>query len=137
MTYDAIIIGAGQAGPALAGRMNQEGMKAAIIERKLIGGTCVNVGCIPTKTLVGSARIAYMARQAHEFGIDIKGPITTDMKAVKKRKNEITSASSSGVTNWLEGMENVDLIRGHASFHDSHSIAVNNDILKAEKFIST
>jgi pyruvate/2-oxoglutarate dehydrogenase complex dihydrolipoamide dehydrogenase (E3) component len=133
MTYDAIIIGTGQAGPALAGRMNQEGMKVAIIERKLIGGTCVNNGCIPTKTLVGSARVAYIARQAHEFGIEIQGSITTDMKAVKKRKDEIASASNIGVTSWLEGMENVDLIPGHASFHDVHSVSVNNEILKAER----
>ena len=66
--YDAIIIGTGQSGPPLAGRMNQEGLKTAIVERKLLGGTCVNVGCIPTKTLVGSARVVYLARQAKRFG---------------------------------------------------------------------
>ena len=73
--YNAIIIGTGQSGPALAGRLNREGLKTAIIERKLVGGTCVNVGCIPTKTLVGSARVAYMAREADRFGVSIKGKI--------------------------------------------------------------
>ena len=81
--YDAIVIGTGQAGPALAGRLNREGLRTAIVERKLVGGTCVNVGCIPTKTLVGSARAAYMARQAGEFGVVVDGPVRVDMQRVK------------------------------------------------------
>ena len=96
--YDAIIIGTGQSGPALAGRLNKEGLKTAIIERKLVGGTCVNVGCTPTKTLVGSARIMYLARQAASFGISIGGEISADMKRVKARKDEIAGASNQGVT---------------------------------------
>ena len=132
--YDAIVIGTGQAGPALAGRMNQEGMKVAIIERKLVGGTCVNVGCIPTKTLVGSARVAYLARQSGEFGVDIQGPINVDMAKVKTRKDEIAGASNVGVTSWLEGMENVDLIRGHARFVDAHTIEVNDNCIAADRF---
>ena len=132
--YDAIVIGTGQAGPALAGRMNQEGMKVAIIERKLVGGTCVNVGCIPTKTLVGSARIAYFARQAGEFGIDIQGPISVNMAKVKARKDEIAGASNAGVTAWIEGMENVDLIRGHARFVDARTIEVNGNQIGADRF---
>jgi pyruvate/2-oxoglutarate dehydrogenase complex dihydrolipoamide dehydrogenase (E3) component len=131
--YDAIIIGTGQSGPALAGRLNQEGLKTAIIERKLVGGTCVNVGCTPTKTLVGSARIAYAAREAEKFGVSIAGDISVDMRRVKARKDEVTGASIQGVTSWLEGMDNVDLIRGHGRFVGSHSIEVNGDVLEAEK----
>jgi pyruvate/2-oxoglutarate dehydrogenase complex dihydrolipoamide dehydrogenase (E3) component len=111
--YDAIVIGTGQSGPALAARLDREGQKTAIVERKLVGGTCVNVGCIPTKTLVGSARVAYLARQAGEFGVRIGGDIAVDMQSVKARKDEISGASNKGVTEWIEGMENVDLIRGH------------------------
>lgn len=132
-SYDAIIIGTGQSGPALAGRMNAEGLRTAIIERKLVGGTCVNVGCIPTKTLAGSARVAYMAREAGRFGISIDGDISVDMTAVKARKDEVSGASNKGVTDWLEGMENVDLIRGHARFADAQSVEVDGDVLQADK----
>ncbi len=131
--YDAIIIGTGQSGPALAGRLNQEGLTTAIIERQRVGGTCVNVGCIPTKTLVGSARIAYLARQARRFGVSIAGEITVDMGQVKARKDEVAGASNQAVTDWLDGMEHVDLIRGHAQFIDSHSVEVNGQVLAAEK----
>ena len=131
--YDAIIIGTGQSGPALAGRLNQEDLKTAIIERKLVGGTCVNVGCTPTKTLVGSARIAYLAHQAKRFGISIEGDISVDMSRVKARKDEVAGASNKGVTDWLEGMKNVDLIRGHARFVDAHSVEVNGNAYEAEK----
>lgn len=131
--YDAIIIGTGQSGPALAGRLNQEGLKTAIIERKLVGGTCVNVGCTPTKTLVGSARIAYLAHQAGRFGISIEGDISVDMSRVKARKDEVAGASNKGVTDWLEGMKNVDLIRGHARFVDANSVEVNGNVHEAEK----
>jgi len=131
--YDAIIIGTGQSGPALASRLNQEGLKIAIIERHLVGGTCVNVGCTPTKTLVGSARIAYLARQAADFGISIDGGVTVDMQRVKARKDEIAGASNQGVTDWLLGMDNVDLIRGHAKFIDAHSVEVNGEVLSADK----
>lgn len=131
--YDAIIIGTGQSGPALAGRFSQEGLKVAIIERKLLGGTCVNVGCIPTKTMVASAKAAYMARHAHEFGVMIDGPIRVDMQAVKKRKDEISGASNQGVTDWIESMEGVTLIRGHARFVEQKQIEVNGEVLEADK----
>ena len=131
--YDAIIIGTGQSGPPLAGRMNQEGLKTAIIERKLVGGTCVNVGCTPTKTLVGSARVAYLAGQAKRFGVSIKGDISVDMNRVKARKDDVAGASNQGVTDWLAGMENVELIRGHARFVDAHSVEVNGKVLEAGK----
>ena len=133
--YDAIIIGTGQSGPALAGRMNQEGLNVAIIERHLIGGTCVNVGCTPTKTMVGSARVAAFARRAKEFGIVIEGPIRADMKMIKARKDKVAGESNRGVTRWLEGMANVDLIRGHARFVEPHAVAVDGDVLQADKII--
>src|SRR6187397_2936859 len=95
--YDAIVIGTGQAGPSLAVRLAGAGMKVAIIERKRFGGTCVNNGCIPTKTLVASARAAHVARRAAEFGVVIEGPIRVDMKAVKARKDAIVQVSNQGV----------------------------------------
>ena len=125
--YDAIIIGAGQAGPPLAGRMDQEGLKVAIIERKLMGGTCVNVGCIPTKTLVGSARVAYYARRALDFGVVIDGDVRVDMRKVKARMDQISGESNRNVTAWVEGMKNVDLYRGHARFIDTGTVEVNGD----------
>ena len=100
--YDAIIIGTGQSGPALAGRFNQQGLKTAIIERMLVGGTCVNVGCTPTKTLVGSARVAYLAHQAKCFGVSIESEISVDMSRVKARKDEVAGASNKGVTNFMQ-----------------------------------
>ena len=129
--YDAIIIGTGQAGPPLAARLSEAGMKTAVIERKLVGGTCVNVGCIPTKTLVGSARVAYLARQAHAFGVNVPEPVTVDMPRVKARKDEIVAASSAGLTEWLEGMNNVDFIRGHARFVDDRTVVVDDVHLEA------
>lgn len=131
--YDAIIIGTGQAGPALASRLNREGLKTAIIERGLIGGTCVNVGCIPTKTLVGSARVAYLAREAERFGVSVGGDVSVDMKAVKARKDDLSGSSNQGVTDWIEGMENVDLIRGHARFTSPNSVEVNGAELSAAR----
>ena len=131
--FDAIVIGTGQAGPSLAGRLNREGLKTAIIERKLVGGTCVNVGCIPTKTLVGSAKVAYSARQAAQFGVIVDGSITVDMQRVKERKDAIAGASNKGVTAWLEGMEHVSLVRGHARFIGPHQVQVGQDTLEADK----
>jgi pyruvate/2-oxoglutarate dehydrogenase complex dihydrolipoamide dehydrogenase (E3) component len=87
--FDAIIIGTGQAGPSLSARLAGAGMKVAVIERNLFGGTCVNTGCIPTKTLVASARAAYMAKRAADFGVMIEGTINVDMKKVKARKDKV------------------------------------------------
>ena len=98
--YDAIVIGAGQAGPPLANRLGQKGLKTEIIECHLLGGTCVNVGCIPTKTLVGSARVAHLARRAEEFGVIIDAPVGADMARIKARKDEVAGASNAGVTAW-------------------------------------
>jgi pyruvate/2-oxoglutarate dehydrogenase complex dihydrolipoamide dehydrogenase (E3) component len=131
--YDAVVIGAGQAGPSLAERLGREGLKTAIIERHLLGGTCVNTGCIPTKTLVGSARVAYLARRAAQFGVAIDTPVGVDMARVKARKDEVAGASNAGVTAWVEGMKNVTLIRGHARFTGPRSVAVDGENLTAER----
>ena len=130
--FDAIVIGAGQAGPALAARLGAEGLKTAIIERKLMGGTCVNVGCIPTKTLVASARAVHMARRGGEYGFPT-GDVRVDMKAVKARKDGIVKNSSDGVTNWVAGMKNVTLIRGHARFTAPRTVDVDGRALQAER----
>ncbi len=132
-SYDAIIIGTGQSGPPLAERLSAEGLKTAVIERKQFGGTCVNVGCIPTKTLVGSARVAQLARRADEFGVVIDTQVKVDMKKVKARKDRIAGESNQGVTNWLENMDNVDIYRGHARFESANSVQVNDELLEADK----
>ena len=131
--FDAIVIGTGQSGPALAQRLTQEGLKTAICERKLFGGTCVNVGCIPTKTLVASARAAYMTRRAQDFGVVVDGDIHVDMRAVKARKDVIVQQSNKGVTNWLKGMENLTIYEGHASLEGPNQIRVNGSLLESEK----
>ncbi len=133
--FDAIIIGTGQAGPALAQRMTREGIKTAILERKLFGGTCVNVGCTPTKALVASARAAYMARRGGDFGVAIEGPIKVDMTRVKARKDAIVKQSSDGVTNWLKTMEKLTVYEGHGRLESANSVRVNGDLLEAEKIV--
>ncbi len=131
--YDAIIIGTGQAGPSLAARLAGEGMNVAIIERKLFGGTCVNTGCIPTKTLVASARAAYMARRGEEFGVTLEGSIAVDMKRVKERKDGVVTKSNQGVEKWLKNTENCTVFEGQGCFEDSHSIRVGETLLEGEK----
>ncbi len=133
--FDAIIIGTGQAGPSMAQKMTQEGLKTAIVERKLFGGTCVNVGCIPTKTLVASARAAHMAHRSSDFGIAIDGNITINMKQVKARKDSIVQQSNTGVTNWLKNMDNLTVYEGHARMEDANTVRVNGDLLKSDKII--
>ena len=131
--YDAIVIGTGQSGPSLAARLTKEGLKAAIIERKLFGGTCVNTGCVPTKTLVASARAAYMARRGGDFGVTIDGPITVDMQRVKERKDAVVRQSNDGVTNWLRNMSNLDVFEGHGRFESPTTVRVNDHLLEAHK----
>lgn len=123
-TFDAIIIGAGQAGPPLAGRLTGAGMTVAVIERHMIGGTCVNTGCIPTKTLVASARAAHMARRAGDFGVST-GAVGVDMARVKARKDAVSGESRSGVESWLGGMDGCTVIRGHARFVGPREIEVD------------
>ncbi|HUK41548.1 MAG TPA: mercuric reductase, partial [Candidatus Acidoferrales bacterium] len=131
--FDAIIIGTGQAGPALAARLSKGGMKVAVIERKLFGGTCVNTGCIPTKTLVASAYASHMARRAAEYGVKTAGAITVDMKRVKARKDEISGRSNKGVEQWMRGLTNAVVYHGHASFEGPRAVSVNGEVLEAEK----
>jgi pyruvate/2-oxoglutarate dehydrogenase complex dihydrolipoamide dehydrogenase (E3) component len=132
-SFDAIIIGAGQAGPPLAGRLTEAGWKVAIIERKLFGGTCVNTGCIPTKTLVASAYAAHMARRASQYGVTINGSIDVDMKAVKARKDAISGKSRTGVESWLRGMRNCTVYQGQARFESPHEVRVGADLLTADR----
>ena len=132
--YDAIVIGTGQAGPSLAVRLADTGMKVAIIERKRFGGTCVNNGCIPTKTLVASARTAHVARRAGDYGVTIPGSIAVDMKKVKMRKDAVVRQSSEGLEKWLRGTQNLTVIEGHARFADAHRVRVGDELLEADKF---
>jgi pyruvate/2-oxoglutarate dehydrogenase complex dihydrolipoamide dehydrogenase (E3) component len=132
-TYDAIIIGTGQAGPSLAVRLAGTGMKVAIIERKRFGGTCVNTGCIPTKTLVASARAAHVARHAGEYGVRIGSSIAVDMKKVKERKDAVVRRSNEGVEKWLKNTKGLAVYEGHARFAGTHQVRVGDELLKAEK----
>src|SRR5438552_1430312 len=132
-TYDAIVIGTGQAGPSLAVRLAGAGMKAAIIERKQFGGTCVNNGCIPTKTLVASARAAHVARRAGEYGVMIDGSITVDMKRVKERKDAVVHQSNEGLEKWLKGTEHLTVYQGHARFTGPRQIRVSDELLEANQ----
>ena len=131
--YDAIVIGTGQSGPSLAARLAKEGMRTAIIERKQFGGTCVNVGCIPTKTLVASARAAHVARRAADFGVVIDSPIEVDMKRVKARKDAVVRQSNEGVTNWLKNMDNLHVYEGHGRFESEHAVRVDDNLLEADR----
>jgi pyruvate/2-oxoglutarate dehydrogenase complex dihydrolipoamide dehydrogenase (E3) component len=134
--FDAIIVGAGQAGPPLAGRLTAAGQTVAVIERKLVGGTCVNYGCIPTKTLVASAHAAHVARRGAEYGVNVgggTGEVTVDMAKVKARKDVIMLDDRHGVESWLEGMDGCTLIRGHARFEDPHTIRVDDEVLRADR----
>jgi pyruvate/2-oxoglutarate dehydrogenase complex dihydrolipoamide dehydrogenase (E3) component len=130
--FDAIIVGAGQAGPSLAGRLTSAGQRVAIIERKLIGGTCVNNGCIPTKTLVASAHAAQLARRGAEYGVGT-GAVSVDMAKVKARKDDIMLKDREGVESWLDGMAGCTVYRGHARFEDPHTTRVNGDLLHADQ----
>ena len=130
--FDAIVIGAGQAGPALAARLDKERLKTAFVERKLLGGTCVNTGCVPTKTLVASAHAAHLARRGAEFGFSA-GEIRVDMSAVKRRKDGVVKQSSDGLEKWIAGMKHLTLLRGHARFTAPRTIAVNGQSLTADK----
>src|SRR5215467_14037097 len=131
--YDAIVIGTGQAGPSLAAQLAGRGLKVAIIERKRFGGTCVNNGCIPTKTLVASARAAHVARRAGDYGVTIPGSIAVDMKKVKARKDAVVRQSSEGLQKWLRDTQNLTVIEGHARFADAHRVRVCDELLEADK----
>jgi len=134
--HDAIIIGTGQAGPALARRLAAAGWKVAIVERKLFGGTCINTGCTPTKTLVASAYAAYLARRAADYGVIIGGngsAVAVDMKAVKARKDAVVGASRSGLERSLKTLPNCTVYEGHARFAGPKEVRVGDEVLKSDK----
>ena len=132
-TYGAIVIGTGTAGAYLAERLARSGMKVAAIERKLFGGTCVNVGCTPTKTLVASAYAAHIARRSAEYGVAIDGPVTVDMKRVKARKDAVLAPRQAGLEAWLRNTENCTVYRGHARFVSPREVRVGAEVLTAER----
>jgi pyruvate/2-oxoglutarate dehydrogenase complex dihydrolipoamide dehydrogenase (E3) component len=132
MTYDAIVIGTGQAGPFLVQRLTTAGMKVAIVERKFFGGTCVNTGCIPTKTMVASAYAAHVARRGADYGFTA-GDVGVDMKRVKARKDSISGASRSGVEASLRKLERCTVYQGHARFESARELSVGQERLTAER----
>ncbi|MDQ6685042.1 MAG: FAD-containing oxidoreductase [Pseudomonadota bacterium] len=131
--YDAIVIGSGQAGHFLAVRMAEAGMKVALVEREHLGGTCVNDGCTPTKTMVASARAAHIARRGADFGVTTPGPISVDMAAVRARKDRIVGESTDSLASWLAGTANLSLVWGHARFIAAHTLEVGSEQLEAPK----
>lgn len=130
--FDAIVVGAGQAGPALAARCSQEGLRTAVIERDHFGGTCVNVGCVPTKTLVASARAIHVARRGAEFGF-WSGDIRADMARIKARKDAVVGDSRAGVSRWMHGLKNAEVITGQARFVAPRTVQVADRILTAPR----
>src|SRR5215813_13308395 len=131
--FDAIVIGAGQAGPALTRRLASAGMKVAIAERHLFGGTCVNTGCMPTKALVASAYAAHMARRARDFGVVIDAPVRVDMRAVHARAHKVTLDARANLEKWLTGMKGLTFVRGHARFESPDSLRVGDALLTAPR----
>jgi pyruvate/2-oxoglutarate dehydrogenase complex dihydrolipoamide dehydrogenase (E3) component len=131
--FDAIVIGSGQSGPFLAMRMAAAGQRVAIVERGRFGGTCVNTGCIPTKTLVASAYVAHMTRRAREFGVEVAGTVGVDMKRVKARKDEISGKSRSGLESSLRSTLNCTVYQGHAQFESPNEVRVGDQSLTAQQ----
>jgi pyruvate/2-oxoglutarate dehydrogenase complex dihydrolipoamide dehydrogenase (E3) component len=131
--FDAIIIGAGQAGPSLAGRLTDAGMTVAFVERKLFGGTCVNTGCMPTKTLVASAYAAHLARRAADYGVMLDGDVRIDMPKVKARADAVIANARAGVEQRLRGMKNCTVVQGHARFEGPDTIRVGDRQLTAPR----
>ena len=132
-SFDAIIIGAGQAGPPLAGRLTGAGMSVALIERHLFGGTCVNTGCMPTKTLVASAYAAHLARRGADYGIMLDAPPRVDMARVRARADAVTAKARAGVEDWLRGMKGCSVIKGHARFEAPDTVSVGEERLTAPR----
>ena len=131
--FDALIIGTGQAGPALAARLAGAGMKVAVIEKAKFGGTCVNDGCTPTKTLIASAYAAHLAYRAADYGVELPGAPRVDMKRVKARKDAVVASSTGNVEKWMRGLKNATVLRGHARFTGKNTVKVGGEELAAEK----
>ncbi|WP_184719764.1 FAD-containing oxidoreductase [Caulobacter sp.] len=132
-SFDAIIVGAGQAGPALAGRFSDAGWRVALVERKDFGGTCVNTGCMPTKTLVASAYAAHLSRRAADYGVTLQGEVGVDMKRVHERQQTVVRNARGNVETWLRGMKGCTVFQGHARFENATTIRVGDDVLTAPK----
>jgi len=141
--FDSIVIGTGQSGPPLAVRLGASGRKTAVIERAAFGGTCVNVGCTPTKAYVACARVAYLARRAADFGVQVGPAVSVDLSQVRARKDEIIGASREGVEKWLRDANNVTVFNGHARFTGAHAVSIDagggarHDLEAPEVFINT
>jgi pyruvate/2-oxoglutarate dehydrogenase complex dihydrolipoamide dehydrogenase (E3) component len=131
--FDAIVVGAGQAGPALCGRLSAAGKKVALVERHLMGGTCVNTGCMPTKALVASAYAAHLAGRAADYGVMIQGAIDIDMPKVTARVQGIASTARGNVEKWVGGMANCTLIRGQARFVGPDRMLVGDEEISAPR----
>ena len=131
--FDAIVIGGGQAAPPLTGRLTKAGMTVALVERKLLGGTCVNTGCTPTKTLVASAYVAHAARRAADYGVVIDGSVRVDMAKAKARADAVVAASRAGLEKWLRGMKGCTFIEGHARFEAADRVRVGDEVLQAPR----
>src|ERR1700759_5104818 len=125
--FDAIVIGAGQAGPSLAGRLTASGMKVAVIERDKFGGTCVNTGCMPTKTLIASAYAAHVARRGADYGVMLDAPPRIRMARVKARADTVSANARAGVEAWLRGMKNCTVMVGHARFVGRDTVRVDEE----------
>jgi pyruvate/2-oxoglutarate dehydrogenase complex dihydrolipoamide dehydrogenase (E3) component len=132
-SFDAIVIGAGQSGPSLAARLADAGRSVALIERRALGGTCVNDGCTPTKTLVASARAAWVARQAERFGVHIGGAVSVDMRQVKARKDAVVQESRDVLQSWLGGTARLALLHGQARFEGPNTVRVGDELLEAKQ----
>src|SRR6516165_7893839 len=132
-TFDAIVIGAGQAGPSLTSRLTVSGMKVALIERDKFGGTCVNTGCMPTKTLVASAYAAHLAQRGADYGVMHDSPLRIDMARIKARAAAVSANARAGVERWLRGMEGCVVINGHASFLAPDAVGVGDQTLSAPR----
>jgi pyruvate/2-oxoglutarate dehydrogenase complex dihydrolipoamide dehydrogenase (E3) component len=133
LQFDAIVVGTGQAGPALAARLSGAGMKVAVIEKAKFGGTCVNDGCTPTKTLIASAYAAHLAYRAADYGVELPGAPRVDMRRVKARKDSVVAASATNIEKWMRGLANTTVICGHARFTEKRTIRVNSQELSAER----
>jgi pyruvate/2-oxoglutarate dehydrogenase complex dihydrolipoamide dehydrogenase (E3) component len=131
--FDAIIIGAGQAGPPLAGRLTAAGMTVAFVERHLFGGTCVNTGCMPTKTLVASAYAAHLARRASDYGVVLGSPPQIDMPKVKARADAVSANSRTSIEKWLRSMNGCTVFKGHARFESANVVRVDEQPLTAKR----
>ncbi|MEO9229732.1 MAG: FAD-containing oxidoreductase [Devosia sp.] len=129
--FDAIIVGAGQAGPSLAGRLTAAGMQVVLVERHLVGGTCVNTGCMPTKALVACARVVHQVRRAADYGVLLGGDIGIDMPRIMARAHQVTENARQGLESWLDGMDHLTLLRGHARFDGPHTLRVGDETLTA------